>query len=106
MLIPADRKRAVNEQGYKLAREYTPDPENLDPVTGLPLPVPHKWPDDPPEKKNRIVLTVGVPSDPRYAEENFVTSTRAITGGRELLRGDQGARVRPLLEGMGYRVKG
>ncbi|OGZ06148.1 MAG: hypothetical protein A2942_04800 [Candidatus Lloydbacteria bacterium RIFCSPLOWO2_01_FULL_50_20] len=75
-LNQATRKRVICEEGYRLAREWTPDGK-------------HIWPDDASEKKNCLVL---VPSDPLYAEEWFITSTRAITIGRELPGGNMGER--------------
>ena len=71
----ATRKRLM-QKDYKLVKEWSTDSQ-------------HKWPDDPPEKKNHLVL---VPYDTRYAEEFFITSTRVITIGRELPGGAMGER--------------
>ncbi|MEK7118637.1 MAG: hypothetical protein AAB869_03420 [Patescibacteria group bacterium] len=70
------RKRLIQD-GYSLALEY-----NGSGVT-------RRWPNDPPSKKNRLVL---VPYDPMSAREWFITSTRCITVGRELSGGPMGDR--------------
>src|SRR3989344_3107047 len=72
-LSAATRKRLL-QSGYSLAKEWRKGGE-------------HRWPDDPPEEKTRMVL---VPFDERQTEAGFITSTRAITGGRELAGGDMG----------------
>lgn len=74
-LSAATRKR-LTQEGYSLAVEWRRGVKRM-------------WPDDPPEHKNRLVL---VPSDSRYSEEWFITSTRAITIGRELPGGNMGDR--------------
>ncbi|HEY9585426.1 MAG TPA: hypothetical protein VJJ02_02450 [Candidatus Paceibacterota bacterium] len=80
-LSAATRKRLLQD-GYSLAKEFTPVDDLLEHVN---IGVPHIWPDDPPEQKNRIIL---VPLDTRQVEEWFITSTRAITIARELPGGN------------------
>lgn len=69
-LSASKRAWLIREDGYSLAKEWSLDAGVV-------------WPGDPqpPKKKNHLVI---IPNDTQNAEELLITSTRAITIGREL----------------------